>query len=58
MSKEKSGGLRAAQFLFGILLTGFSVYGWKDLGMDGLLMFFLGASGISICAYALDLDWW
>jgi hypothetical protein len=54
--KKRSGPLRAAQFIFGVAVIGFAVYGWKMMGMDGFFMFIVGATGFSICTYSLGLE--
>jgi len=46
--------LKIIQFLFGVGLLVFAVYGWKILAIHGFLMFLMGALGICISCSALE----
>jgi len=48
--------LRVLQFVFGLSLFGFAIYGWKVLEIDSFLMIILGFSAIGVAYKAIDIE--
>ena len=51
-----SGFQKIFQFILGIGMVAFAVYGWHSLHIAGFWMFVLGATGFSVAAHSVGIN--